>query len=200
SIQESDGKSGESSTYELRDTLASKHDEDLFEYYATSQLAIVDAASGAVTRLGKPAIFSGVAAAPDGDHILVSTIRKPFSYVTTYPNFAHDVEVWDRKGGAPHAVAKLPVADRVPIHGVPTGPRDFGWRATEPATLIWAEALDGGDWNVKVPARDKLMIASAPFTSPPVELSKTEQRYAGFDWGERPGFALLTEYDENRHW
>ncbi len=58
-----------------------------------------------------------------------------------------------------HTVASLPLADRVPIHGVPTGPRDHSWRATEPATLVWAEAQDGGDWNVKVPHRDKVMLS-----------------------------------------
>ena len=42
---------------------------------------------------------------------------------------------------------------------MPPGPRDSAWRATEPATLVWAEALDGGDWNVKVPARDKMHAA-----------------------------------------
>ena len=31
---------------------------------------------------------------------------------------------------------------------------------------MWAEALDGGDWNVKVPARDKVMLQKAPFTAP----------------------------------
>lgn len=97
-------------------------------------------------------------------------------------------------------MAKLPVADRVPIAGVPTGPRDFSWRPTEPATLVWAEALDGGDWNVKVPARDKVMTQKAPFTSPPTELLRTEQRFAGFDWGERPDTSLLHDYDENKHW
>ena len=38
------------------------------------------------------------------------------------------------------------------------GPRDFSWRPTDPATLLWAEALDGGDWNVEVPERDKIML------------------------------------------
>jgi hypothetical protein len=52
SIQESDGESGESSTYETRDTLANKHDEALFTYYATSQLATVDTMTGKVTRIG----------------------------------------------------------------------------------------------------------------------------------------------------
>ncbi|MCW5803840.1 MAG: S9 family peptidase [Deltaproteobacteria bacterium] len=199
SIQETDGKSGESSTYETRDTLNSKHDEALFEYYATSQLALVDAATGAVTKLGAPAIYTGLDGAPDGNHILVETVQKPFSYVTTYDRFAHDIAVWDRTGKATR-VAQLPIADRVPIHGVHVGPRDHEWRPTEPATLVWAEALDGGDWNAKVPQRDKVMTQSAPFTAAPVELARTEQRFSGLSWGEQKGFALLSEYDHNKHW
>ncbi len=39
SIQETEGEKGQSSTYENRDTLGNKHDEDLFDYYAASQLA-----------------------------------------------------------------------------------------------------------------------------------------------------------------
>jgi dipeptidyl aminopeptidase/acylaminoacyl peptidase len=199
SIQETDGKSGESSTYETRDTLSNKHDEDLFEYYGTSQLATVDISTGAVTRIGKPAVFTGVDAAPDGEHILVERIVKPYSYVVTEDRFAHDVEVWDRNGAAT-PLAHLPIADRVPIHGVPTGPRDFDWRPTEPATLVWAEALDKGDWAVKVAARDKVMTQAAPFTAAAKELTRTEQRFAGFQWSERAGTALLHDYDENRHW
>jgi dipeptidyl aminopeptidase/acylaminoacyl peptidase len=200
SIQETDGKGGESSTYEARDTLQNKHDEDLFEYYATSQLALVDASTGAVTPIGKPAVLTDIDAAPDNEHILVTSIRKPYSYVVTAGRFAHDVEVWDRSGNVTHVMAKLPVADRVPIAGVPTGPRDFAWRPTEPATLIWAEALDNGDWNVKVPARDKVMMQKAPFTGEPTEITRTEQRFSGLDWGEQPGTSLLHDYDENKHW
>ena len=139
-------------------------------------------------------------AAPDGEHVLVQSIRKPYSYVTTFDRFAHDVEVWSRAGAVVRSVASLPVADRVPVHGVPTGPRDFEWRSTEPATLAWAEALDGGDWKAKVPARDKVMMQKAPFTSAPVEVARTEQRYDGFQWGEQPSLALLREHDANRHW
>jgi dipeptidyl aminopeptidase/acylaminoacyl peptidase len=146
-IQESTGGGGEFSTYEARDTLRNQADAALFEYYGTSQLAFVDAASGAVTRVGAPAVLSDIDLAPDGDHILVHSIRKPYSYAVTYGRFAYDVEIWDRSGKAT-PLAKLPVAENVPIHGVPTGPRDHEWRATEPATLVWAEALDGGDWNV----------------------------------------------------
>ena len=199
-IQESTGQSGESSTYETRDTLSNQHDEDLFDYYASSQLALVDADSGAITPLGAPAIVTDVESSPDGQYLLVTTIHKPYSYVTTYPNFPHDVEVWDRSGRKLETIASLPLADRVPIAGVPTGPRDFDWRPTEPATLVWAEALDNGDWNVTVPQRDKVLMLAAPFTAAPSEVARVEQRYTGFDWGERRGTALLSEYDENRHW
>jgi dipeptidyl aminopeptidase/acylaminoacyl peptidase len=203
SIQETTGEKGQSSTYENRDTLGNKHDEDVFDYYASSQLALVDAATGAITPVGKPENYEAVAPAPDGLHILVAAIHKPYSYVTTYDRFPSEVEVWDtsdRSQVRVHTIASLPLEDRVPIAGVPVGPRDFSWRATEPATLVWAEALDGGDWKVKVPARDKILLQKAPFDSPAVEITRTEQRYVGFGWGEQAGTALLNEYDENRHW
>jgi dipeptidyl aminopeptidase/acylaminoacyl peptidase len=203
SIQEALGEKGQSSTYENRDTLNNKHDEDLFDYFAASQLAIVDAATGAITPIGKPANYESVDAAPDGKHILVTAIHKPYSYVTTYDRFPQEVEVWDtsdRSHVLSHTIASLPLADRVPIEGVPVGPRDFSWRPTDPATLVWAEALDGGDINVNVPARDKIMLQKAPFDSPAVEITRTEQRYLGFSWSEQPNIALLHEYDRNRHW
>ncbi|HYM75433.1 MAG TPA: prolyl oligopeptidase family serine peptidase [Candidatus Dormibacteraeota bacterium] len=203
SIQETEGEKGQSSTYENRDTLGSKHDEDLFDYFASSQLALVDADTAVLTPVGKPANYESLDPAPDGRHILVSTIHKPYSYVTTYDRFPKDVEVWDISQRAHllvHTIASLPLADRVPIHGVPVGPRDFSWRATEPATLVYAEALDGGDWNVSVPARDKVMRLKAPFDAPAVEITRTEQRYTGIAWSEQPSIALLSEYDNNRHW
>ena len=203
SIQETGGEKGQSSTYENRDTLGNRHDEDLFDYYAASQLALVDAATGAITPVGKPANYESLGPAPDGQHILVTAIHKPYSYVTTYDRFPKEVEVWkvsDPTHVLAMTIASLPLADRVPIQGVPLGPRDFSWRATEPATLVWAEALDGGDWNVKVPVRDKIMLQKAPFESSAQEITRTEQRYEGFDWSDLPSVGLLNEYDENRHW
>ena len=202
SIQETGGQTGQSSTYENRDTLGNKHDEDVFDYYAASQLALVDAGTGAVAPVGKSGNYDAVSAAPDGQHILVTAIHKPYSYVTTYDRFPHEVEVWDisdRGAMTTHTIASLPLEDRVPIRGVPMGPREFEGRPTDPATLVWAEALDKGDWNVNVPKRDKIMLQKAPFTSPAVEIVQSEQRYAGMDWSERPSVALLYEYDNNKH-
>jgi len=203
SIQETGGEKGQSSTYEVRDTLNNTHDEDLFDYYAASQLVLIDAATSAITPIGKPGNYESPDPAPDGHHILIRAIHKPYSYIVTYDRFPREVEVWDVSQPAhvlTHTIASLPLADRVPIHGVPVGPREFSWRATEPATLVYAEALDGGDWNVNVPARDKIMLVKAPFDSPAVEITRTEQRYDDFAWSEQPSIALLTDYDNNRHW
>jgi dipeptidyl aminopeptidase/acylaminoacyl peptidase len=202
SIQETNGEKGLSSTYEKRDTLNNKYDEALFDYYGTSQLARVDVTTGKISLLGSPGLYLSVDPAPDGQHVLISKIVRPYSYLTTYERFPREVAVWNldsRKKVTQISIAKLPLADRVPIHGVPTGPRSFGWRATDPATLIWAEALDQGDWGVKVPHRDKIMLSKAPFKNP-VEIFQTEQRFGGFDWFEQSDLALLSEYNEDTHW
>ena len=202
SIQQTGGEKGQSSTYETRDTLTNKHGEEMFGYYAASQLALVDAGTGAVTPIGQAGSYDEVRPAPDGTHLLVSAIHQPYSYVTTYDRFPHAVEVWDvsdRGHVRMQPIALQPLADRVPIRGVPVGPRDFMWRPTDPATLVWMEALDGGDWKVTVPARDKVMLQKAPFGSPAIEVMRTEQRCEGVDWSERADVALVNEYDNNRH-
>jgi dipeptidyl aminopeptidase/acylaminoacyl peptidase len=202
-IQESLGATGQSSTYENRDTLRNRGDEALFDYYGTSQLALVDAQSGKITPVGKPGLYEELDVAPDGRHAVVAEIRPPYSYVTTFDRFPKQIDLWDLSQGARpvvRAIAALPLADRVPNRGVPTGPRAFTWRPTDPATLLWAEALDGGDPNVTAAERDKLMMLKAPFSSAPQEVTRTQQRYAGLMWSEQPGVALLGDYDVNRKW
>src|SRR6185436_9208921 len=132
--QERFGRTGPVRTYE--DLLKTPFDEELFEYYATSQLALVDSSNGKPTDVGQPAIFQYVDPAPDGQHLLVARVHRPFSYLYTESDFPKDVEVWDTKGKVVHKVASLPLADQVPIDGVITGPRTIRWRPTAPATLV----------------------------------------------------------------
>ncbi len=199
-IKEAIGGKGESSTYEARDTLSGPEDERLFDYYATSQLATVDVAGGTVVPVGSPAVLGNVDAAPDGRHVLVETLARPYSYITTWARFAREVAVLDLADGRTRTIARLPVADRVPVHGVPTGPREHQWRANQPATLVWVEALDGGDWKAEAPHRDRLMTLAAPFSGKPREITRTRQRLAGIAWFADGGRALAYEYDANRNW
>ena len=196
--QESSGKPGPVRTYE--DLLKTPHDEDLFEYYATSQLALVDISSGKTTLVGKPSMFQNVDVAPDGLHLLVTKIHRPFSYLFTDSSFPKDIEVWDTKGSVAYKVASLPLADQVPIDGVITGPRSVRWRPTEPATLIWVKALDDGNPKKKADYRDSVVMLKSPFSGPPAEIFKTEQRYAGLMFGEKNGLALISDFDRNKRW
>ena len=195
--QESSGRPGPVRTFE--DLLRSPHDENLFEYYATSQLALVDSASGRPTPFGQSAIFQGLSVAPDGKHLLVTRAHRPFSYLFPDQAFPKDIEVWDTKGKVVYKVASLPLADQVPIEGVITGPRQVRWRPNEPATLVWVKALDGGDPKKKVPHRDSVVSIKAPFTGQPAEWFKTEHRFSGGGFGEN-GLVLFSDYERDKRW
>jgi dipeptidyl aminopeptidase/acylaminoacyl peptidase len=197
-VQESaGGKAAPVRTFQ--DMLQNSHDEELFDYYATSQLALVDTDSGRVTPLGAPAIFAEAEPSPDGQRFLVMRVQRPYSYLHPVTSFPHDIEVWNRSGRVVHTVAKLPLQDKVPIEGVPTGPRNVHWRPTEPGTLVWVEALDEGDPKKKVPHRDRVRTLKAPFADAPTGLTKVEHRFAGLAWGQS-GAALLRDYDRDRRW
>ena len=59
--------------------------------------------------------------------------------------------------------------------------------------LMWVEALDNGDLKNKVPFRDKILALKAPFTGPPKEIYKTEQRFGGMQFFEKGGRALVSD-------
>ncbi|MEP6944973.1 MAG: prolyl oligopeptidase family serine peptidase, partial [Acidobacteriota bacterium] len=193
SIQETSGRTGAVQTFE--DLLKSPNDERLFEYYGTSQIALIDL-SGKVRNIGSPAIYDTADFSPDGKYVMVTKIERPFSYQYPYNRFPKKVDIWDMSGKAVANVITSALQDNLPIQGVPTGPRSIAWIPTEPATLMWAEALDGGDPRKQVSPRDRLMKFGAPFTASATELLKVEERYQGRAFGERDGMMLF--YDTNR--
>ncbi len=197
-IEESGAVTTASSTYEARDLLKTPYDADLFEYYATAQLALVDMPTGRITAFGSRDVLAKVQAAPDGRYVLVERVHRPYSFLRPFNRFPTVVEVWDTAGEKIETLASLPLAEQVPIQGVRTGPRAHSWRPTAAATLVWAEALDDGDTYKKVPHHDRIMIK--PVGGPAAELLRTEQRYAGADWIERGGLLFLSEYDNDKHW
>jgi dipeptidyl aminopeptidase/acylaminoacyl peptidase len=192
-VQENYGKVTPAWTFQ--DLLRNPHDEKLYDYYATSQLAFINTATGKATLLGKPAIYSSVDIAPDGNHLLVTMTHKPYSYLLTASSFPKEVEVWDRSGKLIHKVASSPLLDQVAMENVQTGPRGINWRPTEPATLVWVEALDGGETKKKAALRDRVVMLKAPFTGQPIEMAKTEYRFAGLSWLEKGGLAFLRDAD-----
>ena len=193
---------GARSTYEARNLLQTAHDDAVFEYYATSELVVVDMAKGEVKTVGKPALYAMVDFSPDGSFLLVERLVGPWSHEVPWWRFASEIEVWDDKGMPVASIASLPLADEVPIHGVALGPRDISWRATAPHTLFWVEALDGGDPVAEVPHRDRLMRLNAPFTAEPEEVFRAEHRIQSWRtvWGAEGGTLMLSERERIRRW
>jgi dipeptidyl aminopeptidase/acylaminoacyl peptidase len=192
-VQETAGAAGQIVTYE--DMLANAHDETLFAYYGTSRIDVVDARSGSVAKTPARGIYTSVSPSPDGRYLLVDRVHAPFSYLFPYERFPHAVDVLDARGAHVKTVADLPLADRVPADGVPTGPRDAAWKPSSPATLVWPEALDDGDPRRDAPARDRIVMLAAPFTAPPAELARTSARTFGVIWLDRDERAIVTTYD-----
>ncbi|MGD2295279.1 MAG: prolyl oligopeptidase family serine peptidase [Candidatus Aminicenantes bacterium] len=197
-VQEHSGKVSKVRTYQ--DLLQTLHDEALFEYYGTSQIVEIDPATGQSRKIGSPGIYLYEDASPDRKLLLVYKIKRPYSYFVPYYSFTHSLEIWDREGKLVHLLAEIPLADQVPLYGVPTGIRSVGWQPLKPATLIWVEALDGGDPEKQVPHRDKLMTLSAPFTGEPREIMKIQNRYAGIQWLQTEGLGFLTDRDWRKRW
>jgi dipeptidyl aminopeptidase/acylaminoacyl peptidase len=121
---------------------------------------------------------------------------RPFSYLFPFSRFPKEVEVWDMNGKSAYKVASVPLQDNLPVQGVTTSPRSYGWIPTEPASLAWAEALDGGDPRKKVTPRDKIVRIDAPFTGAPSKMLRVEERLAGRAFGEKDG--LMFFFDFNR--
>src|SRR5206468_6994083 len=115
-IQESEGKPAPIRTYE--DMLQNPHDEALFDYYASAQLAFVDVATGKATPFGGPGIYREASISPDGQNLLVVRVVRPYSYLLPHSAFPNEVEIWDRSGKMIHKVASRPLADGIPIGGV----------------------------------------------------------------------------------
>lgn len=197
-IQETSGKFAKVWTYQ--DLLQSPYDEKLFDYYATSQLVEINVSTAEQKKVGKPDIYPTVSPSPDGKYLLIERIKKPYSYMVPYNYFAHTLEIWDKDGNPVHLLAEIPLADEVPMRGVPTGIRSISWRPLKTAELFWVEALDEGNPEKKVPLRDKVMALAAPFKETPKEAIRTQFRYSGIQWMKPAGTAFITEFNWRKRW
>jgi len=199
-IEESAGKHSQMPTFQ--DLLRSPADEDIFQALATTVPLRVDPVTGAAAELGPAGLYQLIHESPDGEHLLVRRLQRPFSYRVPYPYFARRTEVWGAAGGLQRVIADLPVSDEVPRHGVPTGPRGVTWAERQPASLLWTEALDGGDPLAAAEHRDAVMRLdlAAPTSRGVAQCFLVGQRCLGWLDTAEPDQLLLVEHDRDRRW
>lgn len=190
-VSKTDGSVSQNRTYQ--DLLKNKNDKANFETITTSELYTVDL-SGKATMFKPAAMYSGESFSPDGSLVLLTTIQKPFSYIVPLSRFPMTAFVYDLSGKEIKKVNDVPLTEVMPkgFMAVRKGKRQMGWRNDKPASLYFVQALDEGNPANKADYRDEVFTWDAPFTSDPVSLMKTPQRFENIIWGDATT-AVVTE-------
>ena len=189
-IQENLGRKGQVATYQ--DLLQDPTDEMIFEYFAKSQVMLWDGAKS--IKLGMPAMITDITPSPDGQYLMTTLIKRPFSYIVPFNNFPSSTQIWDLKGNVAKVLIDKPLIENNPrdYDAVLPGPRSYNWRSDRPSTIYWVEALDGGDFKKEMQYHDQVYMLEAPFSGSPEKFIATEKRFGGFTWGKED-FALISE-------
>ncbi|QCR22778.1 prolyl oligopeptidase family serine peptidase [Pontibacter sp. SGAir0037] len=190
-IQENLGVITPSRTYQ--NLLQNAYDEQLMEYYLTSELQLVSV-DGQMTKVGAPAIYRSAAYSPDGKYLMVQTVQKPYSYLVPIYYFPYTTSILDAKGSMLKELHTAPLADNLPtaFDAVIAGPRNHEWRGDAPSTVVWAEAQDNGNPAMEVAVRDAIFTLGAPFSGTPKKLFAMPLRYRRVEWGNKD-YAIVEE-------
>lgn len=197
-ISNADGSKSQNRTYP--DMLKNANDEINFENIITSEIYKITL-DGTATLFKKAAMYAGESFSPDGNYLMLTTIQKPFSYIVPLSRFPSKSVVFDKDGNEVKTVNEVPLTEIIPkgFMAVRKGKRNMSWRADKPATLVYVEALDGGDPANKVDFRDEVLLWNAPFTTPANTLVKTPQRFSGIMWGTENVAVLMDEWYDTRN-
>ena len=110
--------------------MSAPYEFQLLEWHATGQLALIDVppplpagktakpapAKGGkggqtpgVKKIGQPAMIRSIDLSPDGRHVRVTRMTKPFSYIVPVGNFGSIEEAWDVEGKALAKITERPL-------------------------------------------------------------------------------------------
>jgi dipeptidyl aminopeptidase/acylaminoacyl peptidase len=198
SISISSGSVSQNRTYP--DLLKNTSDEINFVTLTSSELHKVDLTGKSELFKGED-MYAGESFSADGNYLLVTTLRKPFTYIVPLNRFPQLSIVYDLNGNEIKTVNEVPLSEVLPkgFMAVRKGKRGLSWRPDQPATLYFVEALDGGDPEVSVEYRDALYQWKAPFSESPVLISKTISRFSHVIWGNDSVAVIQDEWYDTRN-
>ncbi|WP_324721531.1 S9 family peptidase [Salinimicrobium sp. HB62] len=191
-VSVSDGKEAQNRTYQ--DLLKNPTDEFNFEQLARAELVKVDL-NGKTSKWLEPKMYDDISFSPDGNYVMVSHIKKPFSYLVPYYRFPSETMVYTKEGKLVNQVNQVPLTEDLPkgFMAEREGRRSLSWRSDAPATLVYVKALDGGDPEREAEFRDEVFLLEAPFKGEGRPILKTKDRYAGIIWGDE-NTAIANDY------
>lgn len=181
-ISINDGKKAQNRTYQ--DLLKNKNDEFNFEQLATADIYKVGLDGKQEKWMGSN-MFTNISFSPNGEYVMITTVKKPFSYLVPYYRFPSETTIYSKDGNKVETVLEVPLIEDLPqgFMAERKGRRNLSWRADKPSTLIFAEVLDGGDPENEAEYRDEVFALEAPFNGTPRSILKTKNRFAGIIWG-----------------
>jgi dipeptidyl aminopeptidase/acylaminoacyl peptidase len=180
-VQETSGKAGTIVTYE--DLLQSPYDEDLFDYYGTSRLTMVDAAARTAAPFGARGLYTLVSPSPGGAFLLIERVHRPYSYLFPFGRFPQQTAVLNLSGANVATLQDRPLQDGLAEDAVAPGPRAVAWEPGAPATLAWLESAARGQGAANA-ARggDTIMLRDIMAKTPAKEIGQTMSRARGIEW------------------
>ena len=184
----------------FQDLLKNKIDEDNFEILATSELFKIGI-DGSQKLWKSAAMYRGLDFSPNGQFVLVSEMKKPFSYIVPLSRFPYEVNLYDVDGNFIKQIQSVPLIEVLPkgFMAVQKGMRQLNWRNDHAATLVWTEALDAGDPAVKVEFRDEVFQLTAPFNDKPQSILKTKNRFSRIYWGNSNTAIAIDNWRDDRN-
>lgn len=197
-ISLNEGKKAQNRTYQ--DLLKNKTDEFNFEQLAYSEIVKVSL-DGKQEKWLASDMFTNINFSPDGNYVMVTTIKKPFSYLVPYYRFPSETVVYDKSAQKIQSVVNVPLIEDLPkgFMAVRKGKRNFSWRDDQPATLVYAVALDDGDPQKEVPFRDEIFELQAPFNGTAKSLLKTVNRISRLEWANKNTAIAMDRWFSSRN-
>ena len=197
-ISSNDGENAQNRTYQ--DLLKNKTDEFNFEQLVTSDIYKVSL-DGNTRKWLDAEMFTDISPSPDGEFVMVSNIKKPFSYIVTYGRFPKSTNIYDNKGMLVSNLVDVPLIEELPqgFMAVRTGKRNFSWRMDKPSTITYIVALDNGDPSKEAEYRDELFELDAPFAGNGNTIFKSINRLSGIIWGNKTTAVAIDYWIKNRN-
>ncbi len=194
--------------------MATPYDKELLEWHVTGQVAVIELDNRRVTEVGSPTMVRSLDLSPDGQHVRVTRMVKPFSYIVPVRNFGSVEEVWDLNGTA-LAMLSEDSLDTGISDGNPNAPRttpqeegrrQLAWRADgQGLTFLQQEPApedadeddepsDEEDDEGRSGQKDRVMQWVAPFGEGDLRTVYTsDRRIASHQFSPDHGWLFLSE-------
>ena len=197
-VTENNGEKAQNRTYQ--DLIKNPTDAKNFTQLSNSEIYLVDL-NGNKQHFLDAKMYRNISVSPNGKYVMVSFIKKPFSYLVPYYRFPTETSVYDLNAREIKVISDAPLQEVLPkgFMAVSNNKRNISWRKDHPASLYYVQALDQGDPEIEVPFRDAIYQWEAPFTGTPILLTKVKNRYAGIIWGNETNAIVYDQWWNNRN-